>query len=123
MKIKIVKGLLLFSFICLVYGCINKKSKKKLFSTKSVCNGLWREKFTVFSGGAHSAELYSDYLTDSVNFRAYIGTHDEHENFEYKCNGDSILVQKFTFKDSNVSTVLLKLTFTLSNLQKEHKFE
>lgn len=41
-----------------ISGCINKNEKTEHFSTKSVCKNIWREKFEVYSGGAHSAELF-----------------------------------------------------------------
>ena len=119
-----MKAILIFLFVSQVFGCINEKSKKNFFGKNPVCNGLYREKFSVFSGGAWSAELYSDYLTDSVNFRIYIGTHDEREGISYECNGDAIIATKFTFKEgSNTSTILSEWRFSLSKLIREHKFD
>jgi hypothetical protein len=115
--------ILLVLLSALLCGCSYKKSKKKLFNTKKVCAVLCREKFIVYSGGAYSAELYSDYLTDYTNFKVYVGTHDEHENFDYECLGDTVFVKKFTFGEDTVSTILLKLKFSISDLKKKHEFE
>jgi len=109
--------------LVLLLGCVDKKSKQKLFAKTSICNRLWREKFRVFSGGAYSAELYSDYITDSTNFRIYIGSHDEHSSFDYQCIGDTVVVLKFTHNENKGRTVSKKSTFSLSKLRKEHKFE
>jgi hypothetical protein len=110
------------SFLILIVGCVNKKNKDKLFAKTLICNQLWREKFRVFSGGAYSAELYSDYITDSTNFRIYIGSHDEYSSFDYQCNGDVVTVRKFSH-NGNVKTIVQKSTLSLSEMRKERKFE
>jgi hypothetical protein len=110
-------------FLILNSGCIDKKSKKKLFGRNSVCHNVWREKYTVFSGGAYSAELYSDYITDSVNFRVYIGSHDEYSGFEYTCNGDTLFVRKFKINEDRNKSIVENSIFRLSVLRKEHRFE
>lgn len=109
--------------LLLSIGCVDKKSKQKLFSKKLVCDKIWREKFRVFSGGALSAELYSDYITDSVNFRVYVGSHDEYSGFQYECNGDTLFVNKFKVNAERNSTIIERSSFSLSVLQKRHKFE
>jgi len=112
-----------FGITVLTLGCVDKKNKQKLFAKKSICNQLWREKFRVFSGGAYSAELYSDYVTDSTNFRIYIGSHDENSSFDYQCNGDSVIVRKFAHNENQAKTILRVSTFSLSKLRNDHKFE
>ncbi|OQP38771.1 hypothetical protein A4H97_18815 [Niastella yeongjuensis] len=114
--------IILFGVI-LIISCIDKKSKKELFVKRSVCNNIWREKYLVSSGGAHSAELYSDYITDSVNFRVYIGSHDEYGGFDYNCNGDSLFVRKVMNNDDGSASIIDSSIFRLSVLRKEHKFE
>jgi hypothetical protein len=115
------------SIILLVFilnnGCIDKKNKKELFGRNSVCHNIWREKYAVFSGGAYSAEAYSDYITDTVNFRVYIGSHDEYSGFEYICNGDTLFVRKFKVNKDRNKSIVESSIFRLSVLRKEHKFE
>lgn len=119
-----IKSVIVISLVLsLTVGCVDKKNKQKLFAKKPICNQLWREKFRVFSGGAYSAELYSDYITDSANFRIYIGSHDENSSFDYQCNGDSVIVRKFVHNENKIKTILEESTLSLSQLQKEHKFE
>lgn len=120
---RVITAITILLGLILNIGCVDKKSKEKLFTTKSVCNNIWREKFSVFSGGAFSAELYSDYITDSVNFRVYIGSHDEYSGFEYNCNGDTLFVRKFKVNEDRSSSIIERSIFRLSVLQKEHKFE
>jgi len=64
---------------------------KKYKYTVKVCGGrLYAESFNIKPAGVDE-----DYLTDSINFRIYIGKYDNgHENFGYECNGDSITVMK-----------------------------
>ena len=114
-------------FICiLLFGCI-----KKYKFTSKVCNkNLFVEVYTVNPAGVNA-----DYLTDSVNFRKYIGDwDDEHENYSYSCKGDSIYIMKtvegnrwakadttpsgqFTVI-SNLDTIQ-NLVFSLSQLKKD----
>jgi hypothetical protein len=76
----------------------------------------------VSSGGAWSAELYKDYLTDSTNFRLYIGEHNEDANFDYHCSGDSIIVRGFKWEERHTSsTRLSERIFRLSVLRREKK--
>ena len=104
-------------------GCVDKKNKQKLFVKTHICNQLWREKFRIFSGGAYSAELYTDYLTDSTNFRIYIGSHDLNASFNYHCKGDSVIVRKYSHNENKPKKILEESIFSLSKLRKEHKFE
>ncbi len=113
----------LMILILLVYGCVDVKSKKILFLEKEVCNKLWIEKYLVFSGGAHSAELYSDYITDSTSFRIYIGSHDEYSSFEYKCKGDSVIVLQFKHQEDGFKIISKESALSLPRLKKESKFE
>ena len=69
-------------FSLLLTGCY-----KKYRRTISVCNGnlfveVYRHKFI---------DVSYDYLTDSSNFRIYVGKFDnEHGYYRYNCQGDSI---------------------------------
>lgn len=119
-----IKTAIMISLILLVTaGCLDKKNKQKLFSKKLICNKLWREMYRVYSGGAYSAEVYSDYLTDSTNFRLYVGTNDEYSSFDYQCRGDSVIVRKFSHNENQTKTIVKVSTFSLSKLRLDHIFE
>jgi hypothetical protein len=120
---RIITAVIIWLVLILYIGCIDKKRKQKLFVTKSVCNKIWTKKYNVFSGGAYSAELYSDYITDSVNFRVYIGSHDEYSGFQYKCNGDTLLVKRFKVNEDGSTSIIESSIFRLTVLRKEHRFE
>jgi hypothetical protein len=82
------KTLLILATISFLFiGCI----KKHKFSVKA-CNGL----FYVEVFNVNPAGVDEDYMTDSFNFKIFVGkTDSEHENFRYVCKGDSITVMKF----------------------------
>jgi hypothetical protein len=81
-----MKQLILIAFSLLCIGCT-----KKYKSTTSVCGG----QFYVETFNVNPTGVDEDYLTDSLDFRLYIGKFDnEHENFSYVCNGDSIRIMR-----------------------------
>ena len=98
----------LLTTILLFTGCV-----KRHRSTTKVCGGrLYAECFNVNPFGVDE-----NYLTDSMSFKIYIGKFDnEHENFSYVCNGDSIKVLKLTEgtaageKMKRVDSVILSLS-------------
>ena len=66
-----------------------------------------------------------DYLTDSSTFKILIGKFDnEHENYSYICQGDTILIYKIAMQDtSSVMVKVAKMTYSLLDLKKQTKFE
>ena len=115
--------LLLILSLTLAIGCVQKKSKASLFGKRKVCSDLWLEKYRVFSGGAYSAELYTDYLTDSTNFRVLIGQHDDMSNFSYDCKGDTMVVTKFLIDENGRKRRNKESNFSLSQLKSQGIFE
>src|SRR5215212_2134606 len=77
---------LMFFLSLFLAGCANKHKR-----TVKVCEGaLYVEIFNTVSPGVNA-----HYLTDSVNFRLFAGKYDnEHENFSYRCEGDTLLILK-----------------------------
>src|SRR5882757_2870181 len=112
MKISYVIGPLL-----LVFGLVS--CEKKYYSTAKVCNGsLYVEVFRINPAGE-----YADYLTDSTNFRIYIGIFDPEEDlYSYTCKGDSILVEKFNRgreSDYRTHETLSRKVYSLRELRKK----
>ena len=72
-------NIILFFSTFLLFGCgYNKRSKKYHTFTNPICDGsLYIEGYTVFGSGALGGNMMSDYLTDSINFRIYVGTYDD----------------------------------------------
>ena len=93
---------LLFAvLIILTLSC----GEKKYLRTKRLSNcGLYIEVFT-----ANSLGLNQEYITDSTDFRIYIGTVDEeHDYYLYECRNDSIYIKKVKPSDKNCRWVILK---------------
>lgn len=127
---KISYFVILFPFMQM--GCRSDRSKAHHSSTIEVCDKtLLVEKYTISGGGAYGGDRVSDYLTDSINFRMYIGTFDNaHENFTYECKGDSIYIEKVSIEEEgipyntkSVVKVIEKKTVDLKTLRKQNKFE
>jgi hypothetical protein len=93
------------------------------------CTGrLYIETYCVYGGGALSTDVDAIYLTDSSNFRKYIGTYDEgDETIITKCKDDSVLTQKISSEAStqewSSSKILEQQSFSLRNLKSSGLFE
>lgn len=85
-----------------------------------VCDrNLFVETFNVNPAGVDS-----DYITDSLNFRMYVGKFDsDHEVFNYRCMGDSIVIRKFAQLDMSGMKVIKTEIFSLNDLKAAKKFE
>lgn len=82
------------------------------------------ETYTIFGGGAYGSDKVSDYLTDSTNFRVYIGTYDNgDEGYSYECKGDSIKVYKITGRRENKNKIVGTTVYNLSELREKKVFE
>jgi len=82
----------------------------------------------VFKGGV-LGNLTSEYLTDSTNFRVYVGTFDDERGYyHYNIKGDKVYVEK---REHSLATDCLqprlKLTeqklFSLKELKNKHQFD
>ena len=80
----------------LMEGCTNDRSKDGYHSTLALCGGQYYvETFTISGGGAFGGDRVSSYLTDSINFRKYLGTYDNaNEGIATVCKGDSIYIYR-----------------------------
>lgn len=80
----------------LFISCNDNYSRKDHKYTTKLKQGLFVETFTVFGSGAFGTDKVSDYLTDSILFRKYIGSFYEGvENYYYKVSNDTIYVEKY----------------------------
>jgi hypothetical protein len=115
---------ILIIVLLVLMSCNNKKSKKDYRTTVPVCDKLYVEVYRVFGSGAFGGDLLSDYLTDSANFRVFIGTYDDYsENYAYKCNGMNIVIQKVSHANNSDIRKLEKVSFSLDSLKRQHLYE
>jgi hypothetical protein len=97
-------------------GCI-----KKYKFTAHACSGqLYAENFNINPAGVDAT-----YLTDSLNFRMYVGKFDnEHENFRFICHGDSIIIEKISSLDTTgIMRVIERKFYNLKKLKSKRMFE
>ena len=81
------------SFLVLLNGCGN--SQKKHMQTVEACDGVYIEIYRSFGGGALSSDILSEYLTDSLKFRVYVGDFDDfNQYFKYRCDSNYIYIEK-----------------------------
>lgn len=109
MKSIFIEKIYYIGIIFLFPGCIEKYKR-----TTKVCNNiLSMEVYNVNPAGVDAA-----YLTDSVNFRIYLGKFDnEHENFNCYCEGDTVFVRKLSYADTSAQ-VVSKIIYSLGDLKK-----
>jgi len=113
--------IIVFSF--LVQSCDSKYSKKNHISTLQVDKHLFYEIYKITSGGTLASDTYSDYLTDSVNFRKYVGTvyYDDEQNRYKLIDSNIVLVYRLNIRNKN--DTLEKKIYIISDLKKEGKFD
>lgn len=106
--------LLLFAGL-LFTSCTSKYSKEHHVGTGIIGSNLYRERFLVYSGGALANNSYSFYLTDSANFRKYIGTvyYDDDQLFCNVLDSNRILVYRAKRNNEN-DTLEKKYIFYLT---------
>lgn len=90
--------------------------------TANVCDGkLYVEIFRIVPIGGDT-----DYLTDSANFRIYIGSCDpEQTTYTYNCEGDSVIIKEVTLgRESNYTLhkVLSRKAYSLEQLKNKHNY-
>ena len=117
MKVSFLIGLMALTALLFV-AC-----EKKYTLTGKICHdSLYVEVFQVNPFGE-----YSEYLTDSTNFRVFIGIFDpENNGYTYSCNGDSIIVWKHTlgYKSSDqITKTLSKDVYSIRELRKQHSID
>ena len=111
------------TFSIIISLCFNCGRTSKYKRTNRLKDDLFIE---IFSAGP-IGNLTTDYLTDSINFRVYIGTFDdESERLFYKVSGDSVTVQKVIPKKGFVPGTKTEIEFEkyykLSNLKAQHNY-
>ena len=116
--------LIIFFTTAFAFSCRSDRSKAQHDSTTRLCNsGLFVEGYKIFNSGAYGGDRVSDYLTDSTNFRMYIGTYDNADGgYSFICKGDSVYIYKVE-QHSPKNKILDIKTYSISELKKRGKFE
>ncbi|HOF16281.1 MAG TPA: hypothetical protein PLF32_09020 [Bacteroidales bacterium] len=128
------KIILSLIFIFSLISCVNNYSKSKYIGTKELGNKLYQESYKVYSGGVFASDSYSYYLTDSINFREYIGTiNDDHQNLLCKKldHQNTVIVfivsENYQFYKNGVNSIYydttIKCIYNIDELIRDGKFE
>lgn len=114
----------------------SNNSEKKHVATFCLNPKTYIEKYEVYSGGATTTSVYSYYLTDSVNFRKYIGRDDPSYDDLFWILKDSVTVDfyRYLYNYEEIDTclesqLLIKVdtifyaTYNINGLAKEKRFD
>lgn len=123
MKYSII--LLLVTISISIVMCTNGRNKKHHKDTTKLIEQLYVETYTDFGSGAFGTDIVSDYLTDSISFRKYVGTFDEGpEYYYYNILGDTIYIEKYKSSEDKAPKKLLDKRYLLiSDLKRTGTFE
>ena len=115
---------LVIGFFFIIGGAfffINKMSKSNHIATFNLDKKLYAEKFDLYNWRNKSSGFYAEYITDSVNFRKYVGLYNDYSFFSYSIQCNNIIVKQIDKQDSGkiykIDTLILK------KLISEHIFE
>ena len=106
----------IYAILCVACALTGCRHEYKF--TARLRNGLYVETYSTGIMGV----LTEDRLTDSVDFRIYIGTFDdENGGFYYRCNGDSIIVQELDSSDRAAKQkIVSEKIYSIAHLKKYH---
>jgi len=90
--------LIILGLLLVILSCSNKYSKSEHIATIQIGPNLYNEVYKVYSGGVFASDSYSNYITDSVNFRKYVGTryYDDEEIYCSLSDSNTVLVVKLS---------------------------
>ena len=98
----------------------NYQSRERHKWTHKVCNNLYAETFCVFGQGGYGTDLDSRWLTDSINFRIYLGTFDEGDGGIYvECGGDTVYVSQLIQPNADSPKKDSARIYKISDLRKK----
>ena len=97
---------------------------KKYIGTRAVCgNSLYAELYEINPAGVDAF-----YLTDSTNFRTYVGRFDpEIGNYEFSCKGNYVCIEKINRRNQyildTVDIIVGKTVLNLDSLRQQHRLD
>lgn len=112
--------------IVLLMGCKSDRSKSHPDGTQPLCNGkLFYESYIIVGGGAWGGDRVSAYITDSVNFRKYLGTYDNaNAAISVVCKGDSVFAYNRKRDDLSNKLKIVSITgYDLERLKSDKQFD
>lgn len=122
-RLSILSVFIVLAFSLSELSCYSKYSKKNHLNTIKVGNQLFYEIYKISSGGTLASDTYSYYLTDSINFRKYLGTiyYDDEHLYCKEIDSDRTIVYR-AYRNIEGDTIE-KTIYCLSDLKSEGKFD
>lgn len=113
------RGCIILSLILLQSGCKQKDEKGEYDHTTEVCKSLYAEAYRTFGSGAFGGDIIANYLTDSVDFRVFVGTFDNYDkHFSYECSSDTLRIYSLYKSGIDSMSRITKTDFyTISELK------
>ena len=136
MKNIVSRSSIILIMLMLFNNCTNNRySKDNHVVTFEIEDGIYKERFEIPSGGGcldiMTADYHSEYITDSVNFRKFLGICADHYWFVCKMNGRYIDVYQTVGRFEalpnggarTVEDTIYNITYNIDKLKREGKFE
>ncbi|MFN8286290.1 MAG: hypothetical protein U0V74_06025 [Chitinophagales bacterium] len=114
---------LVFLLLVLLCGCTNRRSNH--VNSLTLQPGLYLEIYNPRHWGVYGGETVTYYLTDSSNFRKFLGYCDEKERIGVEINADSVTCKKYSTRNrfAKGEIVIDSFKLTISALKKEIDFD
>jgi len=90
-------------------GCYDDNSKKDYEKTELLGDGIYCETYRVFGGGVYGGDVYSEYLTDSISFRYFVGSYDDNNNLTYTIKGSVIEIRHISYDKKDGAVIVDKI--------------
>jgi hypothetical protein len=113
----------MLAFILLAWlFSIDEDDKTHFVTTFHLGDSLYADKFKLYTTFSYTPSgEYSEYLTDSVSFRKYVGLYNDYSFFKYEKKGDSLIITTVDREDT--LQVYGSRVYKLSVLKKHNIFE
>ena len=97
------------------------------YSTDTLSNGIYVEKYRCFCGGVSTTDVFYVYLTDSTSFRKYVGMDDSPYETVTLVSRNDYIVDVYKNKDVGVFDhkykTKLNKSYNINKLKKKNKFD
>ena len=116
-----MKKIIIVSIAFMITSCTSQYSKKDHVNTIKIVDGLYLEIFKTSGGGVFASDTYSNYLTDSLHFRKFIGVEHDNDQIRFSIlNNKKICI--YRVERQNNDTLETKV-YNVSELKEECTFE
>ncbi len=87
---------------------------EEYYFSKTIDDGIYVEVY-VCPGGAHASGTYYYYITDSLNFKKFVGDCDDHEYINVEKRKSNIYVERICYKNDE-KEILDSVSYKISSI-------